>query len=119
MADSRLKDVHGASDAGGRFELAHSTKGIGQQLLVVCGIYGHTASLQINDMKMITIDKNGISRTTKRWVQRLQAFIEIDLNQLFAWVFNQSVDKVGIALGHGQMVRVSASRDFTTAQNDL
>jgi hypothetical protein len=119
VANTGLKDVHCASDAGGRFELAHSTKGIGQELLVVLCIHSHSASLQINDMKMIAIDQNGIGCAAKRWVQRLQTLIEIDLNQLFAWVFNQGVDKVGIALGHGQMVRVSASRDFTTAQNDL
>ena len=119
MADSRLIDVHGAFDGVWRFELAHCTKGIGQQLLVLICVNGHPAGLQINDMKMIAIDQDGISRATKRWVQRLQTLIEIDLDQLLSGVFHQRIDKVGIALGHGHMVRISAGRDFFARQNDL
>ena len=80
MADSRLIDVHGAFDGVWRFELAHRTKGIGQQLLVFICVNGHTASLQINDMKMVAINQNRISRATKRWVQGLSAFIQIDFD---------------------------------------
>ncbi len=49
---------------------------------------------------MIPINKDCISSATKRWVQGLQAFIQVDFNQLFAWVFDKGIDKVGIALGH-------------------
>jgi hypothetical protein len=101
VAHTGLEYVHGASDSAWRFELAHCSKGIGQQLLVILGIYSHTASLQINDMEMVSIDQDGIGCPAKRWVQGLQALIEIDFDELFARVFDQSVDKVGIALGHG------------------
>jgi hypothetical protein len=100
VANPRLEYVHGASDAAWRFELAHGSKGIGQQLLVILGIYSHTASLEINDMEMVSIDKNSISSATKRWVQGLQTLIEVDLDHFFARILDQSVDKVGIALGH-------------------
>jgi hypothetical protein len=70
-------------------------------------------------MEVVAIDKNSISSATKRWVQRLQAFIEVDLNQLFPRILDQSVDKVCIALGHGHMVRISSGWYFTIAQNDL
>ncbi len=71
VANPRLEDVHGAGDAAWRLKLAHSTKGIGQQLLVLICVNSHTPSLEINDMEVVTIDKNGISCATKRWVQRL------------------------------------------------
>jgi hypothetical protein len=119
VADSRLEYVHGAFDGVWRFELAHRTKGIGQQLLVLICVNGHPAGLQVNDMKMVAIDQDGISRATKRWVQRLQAFIQIDFDQLLSGVFHQRIDKVGIALGHGHMVRISAGWDFFAGQNDL
>jgi hypothetical protein len=119
VAHSRLEYVHGASDAAWRFELAHGAKCISQQLLVLICVNGHTARLQIDDMEMVPIDQDGISCAAKRWMQGLQALIQVDLNHFFAWVFDQSVNKVGIALGHGQMVRVSASGYLTTAQNDL
>jgi hypothetical protein len=114
-----LEYVHGASDAAWRFELAHCTKGIGQQLLVLICVNGHTASLQIDDMEMVPIDQNGIGCATKRWVQGLETLIQVDLNHFFARVFDQSVDKIGIALGHGHMVRISASWYFFARQNDL
>ena len=40
-------------------------------LLVVGGIHGHTASLQINDMEMVAIDQDCIGCATQCWVQRL------------------------------------------------
>jgi hypothetical protein len=70
-------------------------------------------------MKMVAIDQDGISSATKRWVQGLQALIEVYFDQLFARIFDQSVDKVCIALGHGHMVRISSGWYFTIAQNDL
>ena len=60
--------VHRASDVAGRFELPHRAQCIGQQLLVVGGIYGHTASLKVNDMEMVSIDQDSIGCATKRWV---------------------------------------------------
>jgi hypothetical protein len=119
VAHTGLEYVHGASDAAWRFELPHGAKCISQQLLVLISIHGHTASLQIDDMEMVPIDQNGISSATKRWVQRLQTLIEIDLDQLFAGIFDQVVDKVGITLGHGHMVLISASWYFLARQNDL
>ena len=56
VANPRLEYVHSAFDGAWRFELSHCTKGIGQELLVVLGIHGHPASLQINDMEMVAID---------------------------------------------------------------
>jgi hypothetical protein len=61
---------------------------------------------------MVPIDQDCIGSPTKRWVQGLQTLIEIDLDQLFAWILDQGIDKVGIALGHGHMVLISASWDF-------
>jgi hypothetical protein len=119
VAHTGLEYVHGASDAAWRFELPHGAKGIGQQLLVLICVNGHTASLQIDDMEMVPIDQNGISCAAKRWMQGLQALIEIDLNHFFARVFDQSVDKVGIALGHRQVIWVSAIWNFFAIQNDL
>ena len=99
--------------------LAHRTKCISQQLLVVICVNGHTASLQIDDMEMVAINQNCVGCAAKRWVQGLETLIEVDLNHFLAWVFHQSVDKVGIALGHGHMVRISAGWHFLARQNDL
>jgi hypothetical protein len=100
VANTGLEYVHGASDAAWRFELPHGAQCIGQQLFVLICVNGHSARLQIDDMEMVPIDQDGISRAAKRWVQGLQALIQVDLDHFFAWILDQCIDKVGIALGH-------------------
>jgi hypothetical protein len=68
---------------------------------------------------MVPIDQDGIGCPAKRWVQGLETLIEVDLDHFFAWVFDQSVDKVGIPLGHGHMVRISSGWHFFARQNEF
>jgi hypothetical protein len=119
VADTGLEDVHGACDALWRLELPHGSKGIGQQLLVICSVYSHTASLEVHDMEVVAIDQDCISCAAKRWVQGLQTLIEAYFDELFARILDQIVDKVCIALGHCNVVFVGVGRDCMARQNDF
>ena len=70
-------------------------------------------------MEVVAIDQDGIGCAAKRWVQGLEAAVQVYFDELFARIFDQSVDKVCIALGHCNVVLVGVGRDWIARQNDL
>jgi hypothetical protein len=70
-------------------------------------------------MEMVAIDQDGIGCAAKRWVQGLEATVQIYFDELFARIIDQSVDKVCVSLGHCNVVRISSGWYLTIAQNDL
>jgi hypothetical protein len=119
VASTGLEDVHSADDVGRRVQLTHRAQRISHELLIVLGFDQHTASFQICHMKVIAIDKNSVSRAAQGWMQGLQALVQVDLDQLLAWVGHKVVDEVGIFLGHGNVVRVDIRVINLLAVQDL
>jgi hypothetical protein len=110
VACTGLEDVHGALDGGWCVELPHHAQCVGQQLLVVLGLDQDTASLEIDDMEVVTIHQHSVSGAAKGLVQRLEACIHVDLNHALARACDQRVDECGVLLRHrnvfGVKVRV-------------